>query len=393
MATIVAICPYCRAGGVRAPQASVGASATCPKCKSSFTVMPSDGLPGWAKEPQPANASGTQVPVVAPPTPTDETKPVAAMGMADVTEPSPILPPEERAKVKAKLKPKADPTPASEPEPAAEADEQAEPADVGLVVALGALILVGVAVLASQFPYGRFAAVVIAAVGLVGGLASLGAEGPAKKAGALAAGLNFFVLVLVLLLPSWLNLDPWRGPAADNAPKGPFALEHGTGTHKSLSTSDWIDAGNSSWEFKDVRVTVRSAFLGPVELRGPKDAKKTTKEPHFQILFRVANIGVERQIDLSSWAIGQGADAVRVTDPTGKQLKLATFEDGWLPDRGKPAERVFPGKASEVRLIFAAPPAKVDYLRVQLPGAAFGLAEEEIKFRIGSSFLARNAAP
>ncbi len=389
MATIVAICPYCRAGGVRAPQASVGASAICPKCKSSFTVMPSDGLPGWAKEPQAANASGTHVPVGSPPTPTDETKPVAAIGMADVTEPSPTLPPEERARVKAKLKPKVDPTPTPQPEP----EEQAEPADVGLVVALGALILVGIAVLASQVPYGRFAAVAIAAVGLVGGLVSLGAEGRAKMAGGLAIGLNLFVLVLVLFLPSWLNLDPWRGPAADDAPKGPFALEHGTGTHQSVSPTDWIDSGTFSWEFKDVRVTVRSAFVGPVELRGPKDAKKTTKELYFQLLLRVANIGVERQIDLSGWAIGQGADAVRVTDPSGKQLKLATFEDGSLSDRGKAVDRVFPGKTSEVRLIFAAPPAKVDYLRVQLPGAAFGMAEEEIKFRIGSGFLARNAAP
>lgn len=103
MATIVAICPYCRAGGVRAPQASVGASATCPKCKSSFTVMPSDGLPGWAKEPQPAKVSGAHTPVAEPPKPTDETKPVAAMGMADVTEPSPILPHDERVKVKSNV--------------------------------------------------------------------------------------------------------------------------------------------------------------------------------------------------------------------------------------------------------------------------------------------------
>lgn len=390
MATIVAICPYCRAGGVRAPQSSVGASAVCPKCKSNFTVMPSDGLPGWAKEPQSAKASGTHTPVDEPPKPIDETKPVAAMGSADVTEPSPILPFDERAKVKTKSKPKADPVPVvPEPEP----HETAEPADMGLVVALGALILVGVATIVSQVPYGRFAAVGIAAVGLLGGLASLGAEGRAKIAGGIAIGLNLFVLVLVLFLPSWLNLDPWRGPASDDTLKGPYVLEHGTGAHKSLSPTDWIEAGNSSWEFKDVRVTVRSAFVGPVELRGPKDAKKTTKEPYFQLLLQVANTGVERQLDLSGWASGQSLDAVLVTDSSGKQLKLATFEDGWLPDRGKPAERVLPGKTSDVRLIFASPSAKVDSFRLQLPGAAIGMAKEEIKFRIGSSFPSRSAVP
>ena len=32
MATIVALCPYCRRGGVRAPERIIGSVATCPKC-------------------------------------------------------------------------------------------------------------------------------------------------------------------------------------------------------------------------------------------------------------------------------------------------------------------------------------------------------------------------
>jgi hypothetical protein len=205
--------------------------------------------------------------------------------------------------------------------------------------------------------------------------------------------LHALILLIVILLPSWLSLDPWRGPATVNErPDGPVALEHGTGKFTAVSQADWIDASKYSWEHKDVRVTVRSAFIGPVELTGPKDAKRTPKDQYLRLRLRVANSGVAREITLSSWATGQGADSIRVSDPSGKALKPATFEENWQPDRGKPSDRLFPGKASEPHLIFVAPNGKVDWLRVQLPGSAFGMSEK-IKFQIGSGFLSRNAAP
>lgn len=378
MATIISICPYCGIGGVRAPQASIGASATCPKCKSSFTVMPSDGLPGWAKEPplpaaEPLSSSSTQ-----------ETKPAAAIGMADITEPSPILPVEERSKSK--------PAPAFTPEPESESDHSSVPADLGLVVALAALTLVGIAVVASQFSYGRVVAAVLAGLGLAGGVASLGAEGRAKLAGSVAIVLHSLILLAVLLLPSWLSLDPWRTPPTDNRPEGPVSLEHGTGRLTPVSAADWIDASKYSWEDKDVRVTVRGAFIGPVELVGPKEAKRPTKESYVSIRLRIVNAGVEREIPLSGWAAGHGAGTVRVTDPSGNVLKPATFEENRQPDRGKPIERLLPGNSSEPRLIFAAPTTKVEWLHVQLPGAALGLSED-VKFQIGGGFLTRAATP
>src|SRR5206468_2769689 len=81
---IVATCPYCRAGGVRAPDHAAGLSATCPKCKSSFTIIPDVGLPGWSKGDSPSIP-----PPAAPPRPVEETGPHAAAD--DVTEPSPVL--------------------------------------------------------------------------------------------------------------------------------------------------------------------------------------------------------------------------------------------------------------------------------------------------------------
>jgi hypothetical protein len=378
MPTIVSICPYCRAGGVRAPQANIGASATCPNCKSSFTVMPSDGLPGWAKEPQASPAA----PAPAKCASVEETRPAHAMGMADVTEPSPLLSTEERPK----------PSTAPAPAPVAEMAEPAEPADVGMVVSLSALILVGVAVVASQFPFGRIVAAVIAAVGLLGGLCTLGAEGRARLAAGLALGLHGLILVVLVALPSWLSLDPWRGPPEPERPQGPIALEHGANRSRPIDATEWLDAARFSWEYKDVRVTMRSAHIGPVEVTGPAGVKRTPKAQYFHLRLRVVNSGVERDIPLSGWAAGRNGESIRVVDSKGSALKPATFEDNWQPDRGKLSDRLFPGQSSDPHLIFAAPLGKAEGLRVELLGSAVGL-NEAIKFQIGGGFVTRLAGP
>ncbi|MBN9118917.1 MAG: hypothetical protein J0I06_07120 [Planctomycetes bacterium] len=363
MSTIVAICPYCRAGGVRAPKSALGAVATCPKCKSNFTVIQSENVPAnWDDEAGPK------------PAPVTETRAMAAM--PDVTEPSPVLTAGEAKKPRRKPKPVAEPLP-----DVPERDYSTPRPDLATVCALGALILVGPTVLASQLPFGRFIAAVLALTGLVGGLACLGAEGQTRKFAAGAAVLHFLTLVVVVFLPGWLNLDPWVPPAKPEEPKGPLAVEHATNATAPVSPSDWLDAAKYAWQLGDARVTVRSA-VGPVELHGPKDAKRTTKEQYLFLTLQVRNMGFDREIPLSAWAAGQGAEGVRVTDAAGKPLAPAAFEPGWAPAPGKPIGRAVPGQTPEVTLLFAAPPAKTDFVRVQLSGAAVG-APDEIKFRTG----------
>ncbi|MBX9626299.1 MAG: hypothetical protein K2X82_21045, partial [Gemmataceae bacterium] len=78
---IVALCPYCRAGGVRAPESAVGSSATCPNCKSNFTVIPTDDPVKEVAQPARPQAPRPAV---------DETREHSSP--VDVTEPSPVLP-------------------------------------------------------------------------------------------------------------------------------------------------------------------------------------------------------------------------------------------------------------------------------------------------------------
>lgn len=368
MPTIVAMCPYCRAGGVRAPATAVGSLATCPKCRSSFTVIPSDEpLPGATVPSAPRGGSG-------------ETR--AAAALPDVTEPSPVLTEDEGKKAKRKPKPAVEAPPAPAPEP----EEPAEPTDFGMMLALGAIILVGPAVLASQLPFGRYVATVLAAVGLVGGALCLGAEGKARRIAAGAVLLHFVALVVFVFLPGWLNLDPWSGPPPSDEPKGPLAVELATGTTTPLTPNNWLDAGRYGWQLRDARVSARAA-VGPIELTGPKGAKRTTKEQYLSLTLQVRNVGFDREIPLSGWAAGEGANGVQVLDANGKPLALATFEGGWAPDRARTVGRATPGQAPEVLLLFVAPPAKTDHVRVHLSGAAIGAPEEEIRFRTGTGGL------
>src|SRR5258707_15159474 len=57
MATIVALCPYCQRGGVRAPERIIGSVATCPNCGSQFTVVPKEDAPAAASETRPFPAA------------------------------------------------------------------------------------------------------------------------------------------------------------------------------------------------------------------------------------------------------------------------------------------------------------------------------------------------
>ena len=200
-------------------------------------------------------------------------------------------------------------------------------------------------------------------------------------------GFHLIILALVVIFPSWLNLDPWR-PVIDDTPPAPLAFSH---TDKRTSLADWVDSASASWQFKDVRVTVLSATVAPIELTGPNGMKRLSKEQYLQLSLRVANIGVERGFDLSGWATNKNPEQVQLTDSNGRPLKPAPFEEGWFPSpteatSNKRSDKVFPNHSSETRLIFSSPQPRIDYLRLALPGTMFGF-KEEIKFQINSGSL------
>jgi len=78
---------------------------------------------------------------------------------------------------------------------------------------------------------------------------------------------------------------------------------------------------------------------------------------------------------------------VHLTDSAGKELKTATFEEGWeLPGRGQGGSLV-PGKSVEDILIFEAPAGAIEHLKLELPFEAFGEPAPPVRLLIPKGLI------
>lgn len=360
-ATVVAICPYCRTAGVRAWSAAVGSSATCPKCKSNFTVVADEKLPAWAANPTAPSAPGaaTWAPTDTPP-PSDA--PPEPMWSA------PLMPAEPAE---------------TEAEPSAlPATGQTEGFQA---VALVAIILVGPTVLASNLPYGRAIALLLSGLGLLVGVVCLIGQGKARLVAAAAVSLHGLLLVAILFRPALLGLEPWRGAGSPPKPTEVRSVPHGK--VESRVAGDAVDGAGASWVLGDVGVNVRRGYVGPVELVDLKGAKRKSREIALQILIRATNLGGERRIPLAGWMKGASLADVRLLDSNGKEVKRKSFPADQTPFRGQPTPDALPPRESaDALLVFETPSGKQGEFLLELPGSAVGI-DRPIRFRLPASFL------
>jgi hypothetical protein len=347
--SIVAVCPYCQQGKIRAPDRAIGLSTRCPRCRTSFTIFPRE-----VTEKEPVGKAGSSDDVTA--AEDSPLEPVVLPAMPALPAAALVVAPTSGA-------------------------EAAYP------VALIAFIIGGLSVLASQFPYGRFVATGMAGVGLVVGLISLVMADRKKLIPALSSAFNLFVIVLVVLLPSWLGLGPWRGYEVHDQSRVVVAVA-ADGTSK---PAEWVEAGLTAWQLNDVRVSVSSIKVTPLEVTGPNKQKRPTKEKYLQITMRVANEGVARKIDFTGWggmsSAPDGSDlkSPRLTDQAGKVLAMKPYPAGAEPP-GRVAKGLFPGRSAEEVLLFEPPTASASYLRLELPGSAFG-GTEPVRFQIPQAMI------
>lgn len=338
MPTIVALCPYCQRGGVRAPETRIGSPATCPNCGSLFTVVPQE------KDETPNAAI--------------ETRPHAAASAK--TEESPVLPQSA--------------SPASK--------RESDPAFTGSLIAL---TLFGLGVVGTQFPFGRFIGLGLCGAGLLLALICLLAEGRARKFAGAAAGLNLVSVALLALVPGWLGFLPKFEEDNPAMPKGPHSI--GLNSNE-IVPGDRTDAGKAAYANGDVRIGVR-ASVQPVDLVGPNNATHRGRENVLKLHLTITNSGVERRIPLSGWAAGSAGEGVQLADPAGTALKVKVFEAGWRPAGFDKVDGLFPGKSVEVILLFDPPLSskgkRVEFLNLDLPGNGVGQVEP-IQFKLPGPF-------
>lgn len=353
-----AVCPHCREARLQAPYKKRGKLVDCPKCGRPFMLIPEDehtaplvdyelDAPGRERRrstpaPDPAPADKT-----APPEPT---APVAAdpttTSLAGELAPTPFAAPAERR----------DP-------------------HYPLVMALIGLGVVGVAVVASQFPYGRIAGTGLAVVGLL--VAALSLLGLEKRPwlGWAGVGLNLFALLLLVALPGWLGVSDWTPQGNPDAGPKPVTA---VGRDGSLPTpAEWVDASRAVWEQGDVRVAVTSVVLGPANPDVPIPAGNK-REPVLRIGLKVTNVGVARAVEFKGWAAPPNAP--KLTTAAGKPIagKAAGLPTG--------AATIYPGKSAELALAFDPAAGGADDLRLELPASAFG-GTDPVKFQIPQGML------
>jgi hypothetical protein len=260
------------------------------------------------------------------------------------------------------------------------------PSEPGLPLALIAFTVAGVALVVSQVPYGRFATVALAGLGGLVALAGLCFTEKGRLLPGTAAVLNAVVFLVALVLPGWIGADSWHPATVAEDSQKVKAIRH---DHGVPVVADWVDVSQASWQLDDVRISVRGAWIGPVELTGTNTQKRATKERYLQLWINVINAGVARRVEFQGWSVTPaepGGPVPHLTDPTGKQLAAKTFPRGtsaaWLAE----PVGLFPGKSVDELVVFELPDPNAAFLRLELPGSAFG-GTEPVHLHIPRTFL------
>jgi len=256
-------------------------------------------------------------------------------------------------------------------------------------LALVAVALGGVSLVLSQVPYGRGGAAAVASLGLLLGIGGLSVARRKRVVGALGGLLNGAALAVMIALPSWLGWPSWwPAPDADDSRTVKAVRYDGS----AAEPAEWVDVATASWQLRDVRVTVSLAAMGPVELTGPEQKRRWTREDYLQVWVRVENVGVARRVDCQGWGVPPPGVLPRLTNAAGKVLAAQALTGEFQPAGRPRAAALFPGKQADYLLIFELPSDRTPFLRLELPGAAFG-GTEAVKLHIPRSSLIAWSAP
>src|SRR5207244_3148910 len=124
-----------------------------------------------------------------------------------------------------------------------------------------------------------------------------------------------------------------------------------------------------------MRVRVAAVQVKAVELRDAQ-GRRQPGEICLLIRLRVSNASVDRLVDYKSWGESRAKDQTampRLTDDSGKEYRLKDFGSGWTIVGHVPKASLATAKWVDDVLVFQAPPPRIAYLRLELPGAAIGL--------------------
>jgi hypothetical protein len=193
-----------------------------------------------------------------------------------------------------------------------------------------------------------------------------------------AAGALVSVLAVIIaaFLPSWAGMTPvwYRQRAARNPGFEAVIALSGKGGMRRAKKGEtlWVDASKDALIHGDVRLRVRFALVGPAEFK-PGVGPKPPPERCLVIGLRITNAGIARKIGYTTWGEPtQSQERPVLRDNHGKNYSEKTFPPGWVVKGHTAKGSMAPGKWIDDVLVFEPPTPEVDYLRLELPGAAVG---------------------
>jgi hypothetical protein len=349
----MAKCPFCD-NLLNAKEMLASGGASCPRCGSP---LPASLLP--VIRPGPATAVRKQpVPAAA----TDLGRVRSAAGADANTLPMPSVP-------------------ANDSEPMSHAGPLRS-LDLGAAMAF---VLGSVALLIASIPPVSFLTKPLAILGLVLGLGSLIAAA-VKRDGRIVWPLaaSALCLTMMLFVGSWPDL---RGTEAPKLLAVPFR-KAGMVANQPIKDDDWVDASVNAVRRDDVRVQVLSARIGPVDLQ----SKSKLAGPFLVITLQASYDGVIfREVPYDPWTDrgpSRSKHPALLSDNMNRTFEPKAFDAAVKIAGRRDKDALTPGHQVKEILIYAPPPTGVDYLRLELPAAAFG-GTGAFKFQIPRGMFAR----
>lgn len=237
---------------------------------------------------------------------------------------------------------------------------------------LVAVFLSCVSLLAASFPIIDYLVLPLGIAGIGLAIYSAFLEGSIAKRftfPAIALLISLPTIIIIIKSPDWFR--EYREKPKAISIKDRFVLvSPGERPFLPDKPDQPVNASQYGIQRNDIRAVISEVRYRKIEYTQNK-IKKFTKDPKITVLIKVFNAGYEKPFDFSNWqSYGNG---VKLYDTDGSELPV------WVPpvnpgsiQLAPPVKTVFAGKMIEETLIFDAPKAKFEELRLMLPAKAFG---------------------
>lgn len=237
---------------------------------------------------------------------------------------------------------------------------------------LVAVFLSCVSLLAASFPLIDYLVLPLGIAGIGLAIYSAFLEGSIAKRftfPAIALLISLPTIIIIIKSPDWFR--EYREKPKAISIKDRFVLvSPGERPFLPDKPDQPVNSSQYGIQRNDIRAVISEVRYRKIEYTQNK-VKKFTKDPKITILIKVFNAGYEKPFDFSNWqSYGNG---VKLYDTDGSELPV------WTPpvnpgsiQLAPPVNTVFAGKMIEETLIFDAPKAKFEELRLMLPAKAFG---------------------